>query len=82
MAWRPAPTVRNPLLALRRVVEAPEPDGLEYVEVLGAAVAVAEWAPRGRVEHEHVELHSRSEDILAQRNGCSIPEMCAASLSP
>ena len=24
MAWRPAPAVRNPLLALRRVVEAPD----------------------------------------------------------
>src|SRR5579864_8587396 len=24
MSWRPAPTVRNPLLALRRVVEAPD----------------------------------------------------------
>jgi len=76
MAWRPAPAVRNPLLALRRVVEAPElevlPDAAEGLEPMAlsvgtSALAVAERAdPRAHADHQHVELHHRSEDAELQ----------------
>ena len=71
MAWRPAPAVRNPLLALRRVVEAPDlellpggAEGLEPVPGGSGALAVAERTDlRAGVDHEHVELHHRSEPV-------------------
>jgi uncharacterized protein len=76
MAWRPAPAVRNPLLALRRVVEAPEleaePDAAEGLEpvalsVGSSALAVAERTPpRAHADHHHVELHHRSEEVGLQ----------------